>query len=165
MNKITILKGAFAFVAFLTLSGCEKSSISPAKSTSSQPASTLVLRCTPDRSVTGYTALCDELDALANCDPPACTGSSVTSTVTHYLLTNSSGSIFTFASNQTITTTEQSDVMAAGKSWAIAHTPSGYFISYIDFIPDIVVGPGSVTSAGVDITVTYRKCTGGGGVD
>ncbi|WP_343748206.1 hypothetical protein [Fluviicola sp.] len=165
MNKITILKGAsaFAFAVSLALSGCEKSNTSPTRSKFHEKTPALTLRCTPDRSVVGYTALCDELDALTNCDPQACTGGSVTMPLTQYLLTNSSGSIFVFASNQTITTTQQSEVMAAAKARAIANTPSGYFISYIDYVPDPVVGTGSVTSAAIDIIITYRKCTGGGG--
>jgi hypothetical protein len=88
----------------------------------------------------------------------ACEGTSVTITLTQLVLNNpATSSPFVFSSTQTVTASEQNDVMLAAKAWANANKPLGYFIDRITYTPDYIVGP---SAAGIDISVRYRKCTG-----
>lgn len=163
MKNLKITSLLVSGLCLLMISGCKRQTIPNPK----EPAPTVeksLYPCSAWRNETGYINLCNELDRTANCDPQACTGNSVTTQLTEYVLINPvTGSPFNFASNQVITPSEQDAVMNVGKSWASAHCPTGYFVSYIDFSPDPITFTGSPTYAGVDITVTYRKCTGGGG--
>lgn len=119
--------------------------------------------CSPWRNVTGYNALVSEINGFSVCNITGCSGSSVTQINTFYVLQQPNGSSFTFASNQIITPSDQTAVMNAGSTLAVANTPTGYFVSQITYSADIIVSGGSPTYAGIDITVVYRKCTGGGG--
>lgn len=166
MKKITILKSAVAVLAFVALSslyGCKKTSTLGSNVLPDQEK-VLTIHCSPYRSLVGYSAICTELNTVTNCMIQECTGNSTTTTLTNYVLVNpATSSPFVFASNQTITASEQNDVMLAAKAWATANLPSGYFIRYISYNPDILVANGNPTYAGIDIVVTYKKCTGGGG--
>jgi hypothetical protein len=165
MKKITILKSCFAVASFITLfslSGCEKSS-TLGSNVKPDKEKLLTIHCSPYRSLVGYSAVCTELNSVSNCLIQECTGNSTIITLTNYVLVNpATSSYFIFASNQTITASEQNDVMLAAKAWATANLPSGYFVRYISYTPDIIVSSGTPTYAGIDITVTYKKCTGGG---
>ena len=123
-----------------------------------QTKKSLIPLCNFRKNVTGYNALCKELNTVRNCDVAICPGIYTTQSKTQFLLTNSSGSIITYMSNQLITVTEQNNAIAIANNWAVANTPAGFTIRYIKFIPDVVVGSG-ITSAGIDIVVTYQHCT------
>lgn len=145
---------ALAAVVFL-LSGCGKDPVS-----AKPPAITETPKaCDPFRNVTGYTTLISEINGFSICAITDCSGGSVTSVVTHDMLCNSSGSPFNFSSVQTITPTDQHNVMKASMTWGLAHQPAGYFVSAISYNDDIITG-GSPSYSGIDIVVTYRKCTG-----
>ena len=131
LKKTTLHIVAAIAVAATLVTGCEKSHVSR-PSVKQQKA--ITIHCSPYRNVTGYVALCSELRAVTNCMGMDCSGSAVTTTLTNYVLINPAiTSLFTFASNQVITPTEQNDVMLAAKAWANANTPSGYFVSYINY--------------------------------
>ncbi len=144
------------------LSGCEKLEPSISPTPVKQTENTKTIHCDPWRNVTGWSALISEMNSLALCDVRACRGNSVTQNATNWLLTNSStGSLYLFTSSQVITPAEQNSVMNDAIAWAIANTPSGYFVSSVMYAANVIVGPGS-TSA-ITVNVVYRKCTGGGG--
>lgn len=162
MNAILKGMAVLATCAFLSVSlGCRKEIVSGEPVSEVQKG--LIVHCSPYRNVVGYYAMCADLNAVTNCMRRLCEGNSVTVVLTKYVLTDVNNSPFTFASNQTITIAQQNDVMVAAKAWANANTPAGYYVDYIQFQPDIIVSLPPVTYAGVDIIVTYRKCTGGGG--
>lgn len=120
------------------------------------------LKCAPWRSVVGYTALINELNGFYTCRQSECAGLSSYQTKTKMILDNGSGGAFVYSSNQSIPVTDQSSIITAADNWAVANTPGGFFVSVIKFVPDILVptGGGGVTAAGLDITVTYKKCNG-----
>lgn len=154
---------AFMATSIFFFSGCEKLSQPsvPVKKHKGTETSK-VIHCDPWRNVTGWSALISEMNSLALCDVRMCTGNSVTLNATNWLLSNSStGSLYLFTSSQVITPAEQNSVMNDAIAWAVANTPSGYFVSSVSYSPNIIVGGGS-TSA-ITVNVVYRKCTGGGG--
>jgi len=161
MNQIMKGMAVLATCALISVSaGCRKEI--GAEEAVSPVQKGFTINCSPYRNVVGYVAMCADLNAVTNCMGMACPGNSVTTTLTKYVLEDVNNSPFTFASNQTITIAQQNDVMVAAKAWANANKPAGYFVDYIKFQPDIIVSLPPVTYAGVDIIVTYRKCTGGG---
>lgn len=147
------MKARFLFipiVIFWTIS-------SDAQTTGSTPApakskAALKVNCTPNRNVTGYINLCKELNSLVNCMQQECYGTAAVQTKTNFVLSG-----YTFTSTQIITISDQNAVVADAKNWAGANQPAGYFTAFIQFIPDIITGP---SAAGIDIKVTYKKCTG-----
>lgn len=112
--------------------------------------------CSPWKNVVGYYALCTELNNVANCAVPNCEG--VNTTKVKMLLTNSSGGYFMYTSSQSISISDQNQLIVAANNWATANLPLGNTVSSIKFSPDIAVGNG-VTNSAIDIAVTYRKCT------
>lgn len=156
-TPFTFVTGVALAASVFLFSGCEKE---PTPIKPGSPVTETAKACDPYRSVTGYTALISEINAFSLCDDRACTGNSTTQTLINYVLNNSSGSPFNFTSTQTITTTDQNNVMSQALAWAVANTPTGYFVSSIRYNADLITGP---SAAGIDITVTYRMCTGGGG--
>jgi hypothetical protein len=50
--------------------------------------------------------------------------------------------------------------MVQAKNWANTHKPAGYVVEIIKYIPDIITSSNTVTYAGIDIKVTYKKCSG-----
>lgn len=159
MKNSTILKGSLAVlsgIALIVMFSCEKSAINTAQQPKQEKL--LTIHCSPYRSVVGFNAVCADLNVVTNCMVQACKGTSVTITLTHLVLVNpATSSPFIFSSTQTVTASEQNDVMLAAKAWANANKPTGYFIDNITYTPDYIVGP---TAAGIDISVRYRKCTG-----
>jgi hypothetical protein len=118
-----------------------------------------MLKCSPWRSVTGYNQLCTELSSF-NCARLMCNGASTTTVVTNVLLQDINSSIYTFSSTQNISVVTQNQIIVQAKNWANAHKPAGYVVEIINYIPDIVTSSGTVTYAGIDIKVTYKKCNG-----
>ncbi len=163
-TRIKKLVGVTVFMAasVFFFSGCEKNQPSVPVKVHKQTENTKVIHCDPWRNVTGWSALISEMNSLALCDMRMCTGNSVTQNATNWLLTNSStGSLYLFTSSQVITPAEQNSVMNDAIAWAIANTPSGYFVSSVSYAANVIVGSGS-TSA-ITVNVVYRQCTGGGG--
>lgn len=160
-----------AFTAALFLfSACEKEPLTvtkPVSYSAKQPTTTPghVKSCSPWRDVEGYNALVSELNTFALCDVRNCQGRSQTITYLLTSLVDSGGTPFSFGDIQLITPAEQNDVIAAGVARAVAHTPvGGYFVSQITYIADVHTIPmTTLTYANIDISVVYRKCSGGGG--
>lgn len=157
MKNFNLLKGKklfFTGVMMLALLGCEKTIPAPNKESNQEKG--MISLCTPYRNVVGYNALCSELNSISNC-LAMCSVINV-STLTHLLLVNpATGSYFIFGSTQTITASQQNDVMLAAKAWANANKPAGKIVKYIAYSPDILVSSGT-TYAAIDITVTYGTC-------
>ncbi len=126
----------------------------------SAAANIKTLKCAPWRLLVGYAALVTELNGFYNCRQSECAGLSSYQIKTQMVLENGYGSPFIFSSNQSISTADQSVVISQADNWAITNTPSGYFVSSVKFVADIIVPSGGVSSAGLDITVTYKKCNG-----
>lgn len=149
--------------AILTVASCEKEQINTSKK-SVQPEKLLTQHCSPWRNVIGWSNLISELNGFSQCNVSMCTGQYLSTQKTNYLLKNASGQTFYFTSIQTITPTEQSEVMNAALAWAQnpLNKPVGYSISQISYYPEVVTG-GSPSTAAITIKVTYIKCTGGGG--
>ncbi|NOT91356.1 hypothetical protein [Ferruginibacter sp.] len=116
-------------------------------------------KCSPWRSVTGYPQLCTELSSF-NCARIMCKGASNTTVITNSLLQDINNSIYTFSSVQSISVVIQNKIIAQARNWANANKPAGYAIEIINYIPDIITSSGTITYAGIDIKVTYKKCTG-----
>ena len=136
---------------------CEKQA--PCSKPVKSSASTKVLHCSPWRDVYGVSALCTELNGFENCNTSACTGSSVVTSLSNTSLDDPSGNDYLVSLDQLVTASEQSQMMSQASIWANAHVPAGYFVSAISFQPS----PGLSSGTQITITVTYRKCTGGGG--
>lgn len=157
MKNFNLLKGKkifFAGVMMLALLGCEKNTPTPNEESNQEKA--MFSLCTPYRNVVGYDALCLELNSISNC-LAMCSVINV-STLTHmYLVNPATGNNFIFGNGQTITPSQQNDVMLAAKAWANANKPAGKIVKYIAYSPDIITS-GSTISAGIDITVTYGTC-------
>jgi hypothetical protein len=118
-----------------------------------------IMKCSPWHSVTGYTQLTTELSSF-NCERLMCKGTSNTTVITNLLLQDINSSIYTFSSIQPISVVIQNQIIVQAKSWANAHKPAGYVVEIIKYIPDIITSSNTVTYAGIDIKVTYKKCSG-----
>ncbi len=116
-------------------------------------------KCQPWRSVTGYNQLCTELGSF-NCARLKCPGNSNTIVKDKLLLENPSSGYYIFSSAVIISTATQNQIISQATVWANANKPAGYTIEFIKYIPDIITSSGTVTSAGIDIKVTYKTCTG-----
>jgi hypothetical protein len=114
-------------------------------------------KCAPWRNVTGYYAMCNELNGVINCAVMFCNGT--TTVKTKFLLEDVNNSLFTFSNNQVINTSLQNQIIAQANSWAIANAPATFSVEYITFSPDIVTSNPTQTYAGIDIKVYYKKCT------
>jgi hypothetical protein len=160
---VHFVQGA-ALVGLLFVSGCQKEIPTP-YCKKPAPPSAQPKACDPWRSVIGYTALFSELNAFAVCDVVGCSGNSVTTTLVNGDLDDpSTGYAYTVSSNQTVTASEQTAIMNAAQAWAVANKPTGYFVSQIVFSEAIIPDDNyPILTSTIKITVTYRKCTGGGG--
>lgn len=118
-----------------------------------------VVHCSPYRNVVGYWDLATELTNITNCAQYLCPEGKTSTVKTNYVLNDANNSPFIFSSTQTITTTKQSDVIAAARAWADSNPPAGYFVDTIAYSPNIIVSNGP-TYAALTIKVTYSQCTG-----
>jgi hypothetical protein len=158
--KKSLKFGMFFIPLFLFFVACKKDESK--KGIQQTNEKILSIHCSPYRNVTGYFSLCSELNSITNCMIMECTGNSVTTSLTNSLVVNpSTSSYFIFASNQVITPAEQNNLMLAAKNWANVNKPSGYYVYKIIYSPNIIVSnTPPVTYAGIQIVVTYKKCTG-----
>jgi hypothetical protein len=157
----TIKKIAWLFLFAFFLIACEKENL---KSTNEQEPTSVdkkaLINCTPTQNVTGIWTALNTIESFSNCVGMDCMGESVlTLIVNHYLLTDmNTNSIFLIYNNVPVTPAEQINIIASAKNWANVNAPAGYFVYYIDYIPNIIVG--SPVASVIDIKVTYRKCIG-----
>lgn len=121
--------------------------------------SKILPHCSPWRNVTGYNQLCTELSSF-NCARLMCPGASNTIVKDKLLLENPSSGYYIFSSTMVISTATQNQIICQATVWANANKPAGYSIEFIKYIPDIITSSGTVTSAGIDIKLTYKICTG-----
>jgi hypothetical protein len=132
----------------------------PVKPNATETSKTL--HCYPWRDVYGYTSLCNELNVFAICGLSDCSGGSVTTPLTNNSLADTNGDPYLFSSDEQITISRQNEIRSQAAIWAAANTPTGgYFVSGITY--QIPPGAWTTSATGLGITVTYRKCTGGGG--
>lgn len=154
-------KNVWILMCALVVLGCEKENQQMIDNVSQESnEKKYVVNCTPNQSITGIWAALNTIEALSNCMMMDCTGESVlTSIANHYLLADmNTNSTFIIYNNIPVTPAEQSNIIASAKNWATNNAPAGYFVYYIDYIPNIIVGPGP--AAVIDIKVTYHKCVG-----
>lgn len=161
MKKIIL---ALASLLMITVS-CKKEKLTSTKEASpsftSNSKAKIAIQCTPYRNVIGLPNAINELNDLVNCQNLSCPGNFVSTSLYKNLLTDANNNVLQMNTSPStvLTIAEQVTLINSAKNWANINTPSGYFISYILFIPNIAIGPNISV---FDIKVTYSKCTNDG---
>lgn len=151
--------------AFLILSGCEKTPRPSKPITSKETFHSK--SCDPSEDIEGYEDLFQALNEFAICDYVGCSGSSTVyfTNPQNNMLKDPSGNYYAFDPSDIITPAKQSEIMSQAAAWGTDWvntnlSGSGYFVSAISYQPYIT---GLLNFSYVKVTVTLRKCTGGGG--